>query len=733
MEKYTYDQLEADVKALVKEANEETINELKSDLQEEFGKELDKIDIGAMNAAEGGVFSENNTLQDAVDQAEKYLENNTFPDSTTEMSSADYAMESIENGLGVDFEALAEEKGVELGELDLSEQFSKEEMLSIAEEYIQVDQEQYNLQEYLDNEILVDTNISELSEGLSQENTYSINELQESVSEAIDNNLENSGYDFDSIPRNEENGFELAKDAISTEIIENAEAHGLTEVEVDGERQFAIADGADIDDWAKESASGYDLTEVVSAGYEEKYDISDSLKDEYGNVDIDAVKAFEDSEIDTLKSTFEDSRNDQYFDIGEEIASQADNFGGKEVLMTREEGIEKALEAGVDIEELVQNTSNHEVLEAAEKSDKFEVIAEYDLQESVGEMINEKMNEAAEKAGVEVQNSIDVSELNNGSSMAVTENASAMVGTLIDNGSEESALVVDSNYATKEEVVEATANRMIDSYGDKFEETMTGGKSFEEAAEGKSESNYHKELKLEEEYNISDSVKELDNWAEKVTTFEDSTTNTVSIVEDSGESTVVQFGEDFAKVSTNDPAPDNQDLITTREEGIEIALEAGMDPKQVAEATSKEEVVEAVHRTDSFEQINDQILEKVSQEEKFEKSETNSDTEVKVEGDHATVKETTMAGEESERVVNRDKGLDEMDKQAGNDSDKVETKEENAQRDQKLSAEEQKILDEFDKGEKTLADGIDAYNSKAENAEMSQAQGQHAAESSRQK
>ncbi len=62
-------------------------------------------------------------------------------------------------------------------------------------------------------------------------------------------------------------------------------------------------------------------------------------------------------------------------------------------------------------------------------------------------------------------------------------------------------------------------------------------------------------------------------------------------------------------------------------------------------------------------------------------------SEISVEGDHATIKEDTMSGEESERVVDRETALNEMDKAAGVDSDKVETKEETAERDN-LSVEE---------------------------------------------
>lgn len=113
----------------------------------------------------------------------------------------------------------------------------------------------------------------------------------------------------------------------------------------------------------------------------------------------------------------------------------------------------------------------------------------------------------------------------------------------------------------------------------------------------------------------------------------------------------------------------------------------------------------------------------------------SSSQEISVQGDHATVKEDTMAGEQTERVVDRETGLNEMDKAVGVDSDKVETKEESALRDG-LSAEDQKILDSFDKSEKeiTLNDAMESFNSKPQNAELSQEnEGQKNAESAKQK
>jgi hypothetical protein len=106
--------------------------------------------------------------------------------------------------------------------------------------------------------------------------------------------------------------------------------------------------------------------------------------------------------------------------------------------------------------------------------------------------------------------------------------------------------------------------------------------------------------------------------------------------------------------------------------------------------------------------------------------------EISVQGDHASIKEDTMAGVESERVVDRETALNEMDKAPGVDSDKVETKEESAQRDS-LTAEDQKILDSFGKESATLNDAVEAFNSSPKNAETSESEGQKSSEVAKQK
>lgn len=111
----------------------------------------------------------------------------------------------------------------------------------------------------------------------------------------------------------------------------------------------------------------------------------------------------------------------------------------------------------------------------------------------------------------------------------------------------------------------------------------------------------------------------------------------------------------------------------------------------------------------------------------------NSGKEIEVQGDHATIKEQTMAGEASERVVSREGGLDELDKTAGKDSDKVETREENEQRDG-LSAKEAEILQSINEDRKgSLNDAIDEYKSDSSNREVSVSQGQNSSESTKQK
>lgn len=86
-----------------------------------------------------------------------------------------------------------------------------------------------------------------------------------------------------------------------------------------------------------------------------------------------------------------------------------------------------------------------------------------------------------------------------------------------------------------------------------------------------------------------------------------------------------------------------------------------------------------------LDQVNEVLSERPSSQE------INSQ-EISVQGDHASIKEDTMAGVESERVVDRETALNELDKAPGVDSGKVETQEESAQRDNLTVAEKENKL-----------------------------------------
>jgi hypothetical protein len=194
-----------------------------------------------------------------------------------------------------------------------------------------------------------------------------IDDIQNAVQDAINDRLDEEGYNFDSVKMDEDNAFTLARDNIDQEVTSNAEAFGLKEVEVVGETQYTLPEGKELDEFAKEAVDGFDLSEVVQAGYQEKYEISESLKDEYGNIDIDAIKAFENGDFERVTNNQEVDRYEG-FNFGEEIAAHDTLYSdSKDTLMSREEGIEKALEAGVDPKELAEATSEKEVEEAALK------------------------------------------------------------------------------------------------------------------------------------------------------------------------------------------------------------------------------------------------------------------------------------------------------------------------------------------------------------------------------
>jgi len=103
-----------------------------------------------------------------------------------------------------------------------------------------------------------------------------------------------------------------------------------------------------------------------------------------------------------------------------------------------------------------------------------------------------------------------------------------------------------------------------------------------------------------------------------------------------------------------------------------------------------DKVLDQVNNTenDSIVQVNEDTLNDL----RAEKDQEIQQSDIQMEGDHATIKEDNMSGEESERVVDRETALNEMDKAAGQDSDKVETAEEHEKRDLNVEEKEAELL-----------------------------------------
>lgn len=388
---------------------------------------------------------------------------------------------------------------------------------------------------------------------MENETTFTVEEVQEALHDAIVEKLENEGYNFNDTDISNENSFNQELDKIADSIIENASDNGLTEVAND---EFKL--DKDLSEWANEQAAqefaNGSLDKAIEEGYLDKYEISQSVQD----MDnwTEAIKDFENSDTERV------SLDRDGFEFGETLAA-ADNLNNdiRDTIMTREEGIEKALEAGVDIQELAEATSRGEVIEVAQESDRFEVINENQFINDIQDQVTETMKEEASDLGITVSNEIDFGNVNDGAYSAginELENASIEGVNILQNPEEsgDSLIIVDSEKVNFEEVKEAITNEVIEANRESFESDLTNGKTFEEAAElGKSE--------------------------------------------------------------------------------------------------------------------------------------------IAVEGDHASIKEDTMAGVESERVVDRETALNELDKAPGVDSGKVETQEESAQRDNLTVAEKENKLVEI--------------------------------------
>lgn len=412
----------------------------------------------------------------------------------------------------------------------------------------------------------------------------------ENIVEAIEDRLTEKDYNFDNLDRNVDNDF-------------TAELDKLVE---------AVNNGEKVED--------LDLQPLVEAGYTEKYDLTEAVQ----NIDnfAEEIKALEDSSNERIDNGLQGG-DYAGFEFSENLAIEDSLYNDvKDTVMSREEGIEAALEAGVDIKELAEITSESEVIEAARAVENLEVLDSYSIESQAQDRMIELLSEEAKEYSVEINlDNLDISSELADFKSSQDIDIDNIINSLDLEGVqafESQEVIIDTDKISESELVEAVAASLYEDNKEVLQERVNNGETFEETHDNRVE--------------LSEGVKLF--------------------------------------------------------EGVEL----------------------------------------------FEgKSDTQ---EINVQGDHATVKEQTMAGEESERVVNRETGLNELDKAAGQDSDKVETKEEHAQRDDHLSAEDQKILDSFDKTDKefTLNDAVESFNSKPENAEVSEErEGQRNSESSRQK
>lgn len=453
-------------------------------------------------------------------------------------------------------------------------------------------------------------------------------------------------------------------------IMDNLE--NVEKVDIDGETYYKSTEGLDLEDYAATELEKHDSSSIMESGIlEHAYGEQYSISDSI----VEDNGSFANKIVEFKDSDTESvSVGRNTFKFGEELT-----LINNSEFTTREEGIISALEAGVNINDLAEATSPAEVVEAAKESDRFEVVSENQFINDIQDQVSEKMKDEAAEMGITVSSEIEFGNVNDGGysvGISELENSNIEGISILENPNEsgDSSIIIETEIVNFEEVKESIANDVIEGNRESFESDLTNGKTFEEAVA--SDTNTPTD-KLD---NLADS----EDWKirEAVAGNENTSTETLD------------------KLS-NDEDRDVRAAVAGNENTSTETLEKLSNDK------------------------NDDVREAAS---------ANLETkEVEIEGDHAKIKEQTMAGEESERVVNREAGLDELDKTAGKDSDKFETKEENAARDG-LSSEEAKLLSSLeDKNEKTLADGIDAYNSNSKNSETSEKQGEHDSESVKQR
>ncbi|MEV9527022.1 hypothetical protein AB0W38_00325 [Aliarcobacter butzleri] len=615
----------------------------------------------------------------------------------------------------------------------------------------------------------------------------------ENIVETIEDRLTEKDYNFDNVDRNVDNDF-------------TAELDKLVE---------AVNNGEKVED--------LDLQPLVEAGYTEKYDLTEAVQ----NMDnfAEEIKALEDSSNERIDNGLS---NGDYagFEFSENIAvmDSLDN-DIKDTIMTREEGIEAALEAGVDIRDLAEITSESEVIEAARGSESFEVFDANEIQTEATERVAEMLSEDAKEFGIEIdrENLNDNVEngLNNDFSDPIdivdqingldNENVEAFrVST--EEGMNEPEIIMSSEMS-KEELVEAVAESLYEDNKEVLQERVNNGETFEEThdnrvelSEGKSEMTLE-QAEASTEKSLEEAVKNFENALEAAANqFETNYNDNLEAIENAIMDKLAAEGHEQAIEVNKIEGLDQENLNFSFNEQLKNSATEILESENFSKENIESLVAEAyengdlkdtlrsayntIYEIDKFGSVeiespevldkladidnaniqisvmaNDntslETLEKISNEgnadllenggikEKLDsliESKRESTQEINVEGDHATVKEQTMAGEESERVVDRETGLNEMDRAAGQDSDKVETREEHIERDEHLSVEEKeaklveiaettkdpevldrladtdsdKVIEAVKENENTSAETLDKIESKEESHEKSQ-------------
>lgn len=437
---------------------------------------------------------------------------------------------------------------------------------------------------------------------------YTEEQAREAIAEAIDTRLENEGFDFDSVSRNEENDLTAAMDNIAEESLENM-------VKVEEGNEF-IELNTDIKEWAEEQVSEADLSEVIEGGFEEKYDISDSVKENENWAE--EIKNFEISENETLNNGFEADKFEG-FEFNETLAA-VDNLDNdiKDSIMTREEGIEAALEAGVDIKDLAEITSNEEVVEAAKEAANLEVLDGHGLELESFQSIESKLNEDAKEFDIEInldnldlaeemsfqRDTIDIDDRINDLNL---EGVEAFQLNDSEGAFSSQEVIIDTDKISKEELTEAVADSIYEENKENFQEQVNNGETFEETHDNK----------VELEQGKSEISVEGDHATIKEDTMSGEESERVVDRETALNEMDREAGVDSDKVETKEEHSERDNLSVEEKEAKLV---------EIAETTTDKEVLDRLADTDS-----DKVQEAVANNEN-----TSEETREKIESKEET-------------------------------------------------------------------------------------------------